>query len=776
MPTVALLPLDQTLPSVTFERLQRVFCQMAASLQPGEFLTTADLDPAVAPPTWYGVITSKQLQALLKGVSSNGGADYQVQLTFDPETIATFLADLQAQYTQYPRQRTVIEQVTATLEQQASQGTCSLTFVAQLLQVLSEGLSPAQAKPTAVACQPMVDAALYQQVAQERLLNHVATQIRQSLELPVIINTAIAEVREFLQADRLVIYQFFPVEQPCSNGKGQTQPELSELSRREGPSPTAQVGLEQGCVTYEALASASIPSVLGDLEKFCWGIMHECRAKYSQGFTLAVDDVEHNYPTAPCLLDFLRQIQVRAKLVTPIQVQSRLWGLLIAHQCSGPRPWQDYEKSLLQRIGEHLAIAIYQAKLYQQLQAQKQTLEDQVHQRTQELHEALLAAQSANQVKGDFLATMSHELRTPLTCVIGLSATLLRWSLGPLTDKQRSYLQTIHDNGGHLLDLINDILELSQTESGTATLNLSEFSLSSLVEQNLQMLRDEAHSQNVTLKSVLMIPPERDRFVADPRRVKLILYNLLDNAIKFTPAGGNVTLKVSAEPKTVIFQVEDTGIGIPVELQPQLFQAFQQLDTSYHRNYQGTGLGLALVKQLVDLHHGRIEVNSVEGQGSTFRIELPNQVLIAGSELRTVRAEAASPGGRVILIEPDEEIASLICDMLTAAGYQVIWWVEASTALEQISLLHPVALILDFQSLDLDNPLLIQRLFQVPNTDSTKIVLLTTETTLTQKPQLVAGADAYLVKPIDPERLVYQLAQLLEPSVGNRNISLQNSA
>ncbi len=467
---------------------------------------------------------------------------------------------------------------------------------------------------------------------------------------------------------------------------------------------------------------------------------------------------------------FLKKLRSQASGQTDLLAQIKKASVLIAQPASVEA--STHEALMLNLLGVFSQTVQemqtqHQIELTQQLQTQTQTLEEQVAQRTQELKDALVATQSANRVKSDFLATMSHELRTPLTCVIGMSATLLRWSLGPLNDKQKSYLQTIHDSGERLLELINDILELSHVESGRASLNLNEFSLSALAQQSVQMLREKALAGNINFKTILKIPPGRDRFVADPRRVRQILYNLLSNAIKFTPAGGHVTLQVWLEPNAVIFQVEDTGIGIPLSQQPLLFQKFQQLDTSYRRTYEGTGLGLALTKQFVDLHRGWIEVSSTEGQGTVFTVELPNQTALntPGAILPSYPTNGAST--RIVLIEENEESATLICEMLTAAGYHVVWIVEDSTAIEQIRFLQPSAAIISLNQLNEDGLHLIQKFRDMQETRSLKIIALAPQTaTKDPQPYLAAGADTFLTKPLKPEHLVHKLDILLSNPMG----------
>ncbi|WP_307785985.1 histidine kinase dimerization/phospho-acceptor domain-containing protein [Okeania sp. KiyG1] len=311
-----------------------------------------------------------------------------------------------------------------------------------------------------LVCQP-IEQALSKQLEQEILLNQVTTKISQNFELPEILSTTVEQVQKLIKVDRFLIYQF-------NNPLSLTNNVTSENQRK-------------GYVQYEALASENISSVLGlTEEENCFYLPHNSIARYSKVYVHAITDIEVVYGQFPCLVELMQQHQVKAKLVVPIIVDRQLWGLLIAHHCS-IREWQDNEKRFIKKIAEHLAIAIYQAQLYGELQKQKQTLEKQVARRTQDLYDALQAAESANLTKSEFLATMSHELRTPLTCVIGISSTLLRWSYGnrgaktiPI-QKQRDYLQIIHDSGEHLLELINDILDLSQVEAGKAVLKIGNF-------------------------------------------------------------------------------------------------------------------------------------------------------------------------------------------------------------------------------------------------------------------------------------------------------------
>ncbi|MBE9177411.1 hypothetical protein IQ268_02330 [Oculatella sp. LEGE 06141] len=406
-----------------------------------------------------------------------------------------------------------------------------------------------------------------------------------------------------------------------------------------------------------------------------------------------------------------------------------------------------------------------ESQRYTQVKQQNQTLEHQVVERTEELHDAMLAAQAANQAKSEFLAAVSHELRTPLTYIIGMSATLMRWSIGELSTRQRGYLQTIHDNGERLLAIINDILDLSQLEAGRTVLKPREFSLSRLGHQTLRAMKDSAREKGVELTLDLQISPSKDSFVADPTRVQQILFNLLSNAVKFTPEGGRVTLRLLADDNLAVFQVKDTGIGIPDHQRPLLFQKFQQLDPSYHREYEGVGLGLSITQQLVDLHHGWIDVTSTVGVGSVFTVRLPSQQrnAIAPLSENELFPIPAHPFKRVVLIESHDESANVICDMLTAAGYHVIWMLEGSTAVSQIEILQPIVVIVAMQSTE-NSEDIIHHLRHNPATIDLKLVALveTDETDDIEQCSIcsIAGADACLTKPIRPDEILHKVTAL----------------
>jgi signal transduction histidine kinase len=232
------------------------------------------------------------------------------------------------------------------------------------------------------------------------------------------------------------------------------------------------------------------------------------------------------------------------------------------------------------------------------------------------LYEAL---ETASQHKSEFLATMSHELRTPLNAIIGFSQVLKEQMYGDLNAKQADYVDDVLSSGQHLLNLINDILDLAKVEAGRMELQRATFALPGVLENAMSLVRERAIRQGVGLSTA--IDPSVGLLEADERKVKQILFNLLSNAVKFTPGGGQVTLAASVVEDEVEISVRDTGVGINAEDQVRIFEEFYQVGPA--KTQEGTGLGLALTKRLVELHHGRLSVESAPGIGSTFRVTLP---------------------------------------------------------------------------------------------------------------------------------------------------------
>ncbi|HLO48476.1 MAG TPA: GAF domain-containing protein, partial [Kamptonema sp.] len=421
--------LTRTLPLGTFDTVRQLLQQMAQL--PGALLlseeATVPTDAIAAElPQRFTLFVSEQFSALLwvqgEGEGEGEGEGHRenrifsiqhpkskvqnsivpktllnVGLSFDPEAIASFgfqLCDIHAregvEFSTSIDDFQAIRRVLQTIK--PNNAVFQSEFTLQLLEILA---AESYVKADDFSACKSVEEAFYSQLEQERLLNQVTTQIRQSLELPTILSTAVEQLQKFLQVDRLLIYQFEDRENEIGDRE-------NKLNLQGGKSRTSKKLF--GRVTYEALANEKISSVLNLTEGLnCFPDVPNHSEKYRKGFTKGVADIETAYKNHSCFLEFMRLCQVRAKLVVPIVVQEELWGLLIAHQCFEVREWEESKKTFLRQITEHLAIAIYQAELYAELQQQKHTLEQRVIKRTQELQDALAAAQSANITKTEFL-------------------------------------------------------------------------------------------------------------------------------------------------------------------------------------------------------------------------------------------------------------------------------------------------------------------------------------------------------------------------------------
>jgi len=293
---------------------------------------------------------------------------------------------------------------------------------------------------------------------------------------------------------------------------------------------------------------------------------------------------------------------IKAALIVPLKIEGKLTGILLVGEKLSGDIFDDQELEVLAVLANQVAISLENARLYEELSNSNAQL------------------MQASRLKSQFLASMSHELRTPLNSIIGFSKVLLNRLDGELTERQETYIRSVHNSGAHLLQLINGILDFSRIEAGKLEMLSEEIDLHELIDECIESSMPLARGKQLKIEK--HVPLELPPLSADRTKVKQILLNLLSNAIKFT-AQGRVLVSVVAEPDAARLSVADTGIGIREDDLARLFEPFQQLDNPVARSAGGTGLGLAISKKFVELHGGRIWAESRENQGSTFHFTLP---------------------------------------------------------------------------------------------------------------------------------------------------------
>jgi GAF domain-containing protein len=320
------------------------------------------------------------------------------------------------------------------------------------------------------------------------------------------------------------------------------------------------------------------------------------------GEPVQIRDIEDEASYQSRLKRMLVRLGYRSLLAVPLLREDHLLGGLVVNRKSAGE-FTPEVIDLMKTFATQSALAIQNARLFREIEEKSRQLE------------------TASRHKSDFLANMSHELRTPLNAIIGFSEVLLERLFGELNDKQADYLNDIHSSGRHLLSLINDILDLSKIEAGRMELEPSGFELSEALSNAMTLVRERAQRHGIVMAQQL--DAELGEIVADERKFKQILVNLLSNAVKFTPDGGRIDVRVRREDGNAVIAVHDTGIGIAPEDQAAVFEEFRQVGRDYTNKQEGTGLGLALTKKFVELHGGRIWLESEPGKGSTFTFTIP---------------------------------------------------------------------------------------------------------------------------------------------------------
>jgi len=294
----------------------------------------------------------------------------------------------------------------------------------------------------------------------------------------------------------------------------------------------------------------------------------------------------------------------RSLLTVPILLENRLMGALTVWR-KRAGSFTDELVNLLQTFATQSALAIQNARLFREIEDKSRQIE------------------AANRHKSEFLANMSHELRTPLNAIIGFSEVLQEKLFGDLNEKQAEYTSDILTSGQHLLSLINEILDLSKVEAGRMELELAPFDLPLTIDNARTFVRERAVKHGITLD--VDVDDRLGEYVGDERKIKQILLNLLSNAVKFTPEGGRISITANKTDNGAEIAVSDTGIGIPPAEQPTIFEEFRQVGGEYAHKKEGTGLGLTLAKKFVELHGGKIWLESAVDKGSTFSFTLPDK-------------------------------------------------------------------------------------------------------------------------------------------------------
>ncbi len=593
-----------------------------------------------------------------------------------------------------------------------------------------------------------------QQAEREKLLREITQRIRQSLDLQTIFDTACQEIRQVIQADRVGIFKFYP-----------------------------DSNFDDGEFVAESVVEG-FPSVVAiRIHDHCFGEKYS--SLYAKGRSHVVDDIYQNGISA-CHTDFLAQFQVRANLVMPLLCGDELWGLLCIHQCATARRWQQYEVDFNKQLANQLAIAIQQSNLVEQLQtelAERQRAEARLTETNAQLAISNEELARATRLKDEFLANMSHELRTPLNAILGMTEGLQEAVFGAISDRQRRALETIERSGSHLLELINDILDVAKIEAGQIELECSSVSVTHLCQSSLAFVKQQMFQKRIRLEAKL--PAQLPYLLVDERRIRQVLINLLNNAVKFTPEAGQISLEVSGlgdlrtdriSPSFLRIAIRDTGIGIAPENIGKLFQPFIQIDSALNRQYEGTGLGLALVKRLVELHGGRVELTSELGVGSCFTIELPSDpdsILAITRQAEPPDAtglDSASPdeptarSPLILLAEDNEANINTISSYLRAKGYRILLAKNGQEAIDLAQLHRPDLILMDIQMPGMDGLEAIRQINANSELNSILIIALTALAMPEDRQRcLDAGAREYLAKPVRLKELSQLIQALLAP-------------
>jgi signal transduction histidine kinase len=408
-----------------------------------------------------------------------------------------------------------------------------------------------------------------------------------------------------------------------------------------------------------------------------------------------------------------------------------------------------------QMLGRTIRYAIARYHIEATLRAERAALERRVAERTSDLSAANAELARAARLKDEFLANMSHELRTPLNAILGLTEALGEHIYGSITDRQHTALKQVVASSQHLLAVINDILDLARIGAGRVELDLGPVAIAALCQDSIQMIRYAADKKQLTVTSA--VDPTMGVLAGDGRRLRQVLVNLLSNAVKFTPAGGAIGLEVSADTsrQRLQFTVWDTGIGIADKDQIRLFQPFVQLDSGLARQYEGSGLGLALVARITELHGGSVALQSNKDEGSRFTVTLPWHASPTDVDTGTDTVPADHAGYQTIrkalIIDDSRTATAVLSHYLHSLGIATVVHPRGAHALETVIQARPDVILLDILLPDSSGWDVLAQLKTNLHTRGIPVVIVSVEDDSARA--LALGAHAALVKPVTQSQL-----------------------
>ncbi|HVT05537.1 MAG TPA: response regulator [Thermoanaerobaculia bacterium] len=436
----------------------------------------------------------------------------------------------------------------------------------------------------------------------------------------------------------------------------------------------------------------------------------------------------------------------KSMLAMEVALGGLLEGFLIFDNFTDQDAFSRSDLTKLSRFRQHAISAIAKARILRELERKNREAEE------------------ANRAKSSFLANMSHELRTPMNAIIGFSEILLERLEPQVLPKHFNFLKMIHTSGQHLLNIINDILDLSKVESGRMEVYPESFLPLPVAESVCLLMKGMSEKQGITF--IVDVPRELPAIETDPVKFKQILYNLLSNAVKFSHPksaveiiGRAATLK--GEPALKI-SVKDKGIGIAPEHLKLVFEEFRQLDTAASRQFGGTGLGLSLVKRFIELQGGEVGAESKLGEGSTFSFTLPLRATLPERTLASqIPADPLSTAEKILVVEDDTATFETIRSYLESAGYVSIRARQGDEVLRLARQVRPTAITLDLLLPGIDGWEVLKKLKSHEDTKDIPVVIISM--TENRELGLALGADDYFVKPIDRLRLLDRLRQIIHP-------------